>query len=428
MNIKSLVNNLPSTNGIYIFLKNSAPIYIGKSVNIKARVKSHFENAKLDRKEAIIINNTNDIKYIVTESEFKAIILEAQLIQKHLPKYNIICRDNKSLLYIKITIKDEYPKILLVRRENDKKSTYFGPFSNKKVAEEIVNEIRRVFPFCIQKNITQKMCFYSKINLCNPCPNYISHLTDNKEKSKLTKIYKYNIRGVINTLSGKTNTVLKTLYNKMTRLAVEKRYEEGIILRNKINRFEHFISNQMSHDSNIYEVNRSNESLIELTNIISKYYPNVKSINRIECYDVSNLAFSHPTASMVVFTKGLADKAEYRRFKIRNKKLKSDLAMLEHIFLRRIHNRWQSPDLIVVDGGKVQVTIMKRVINNDKVNIPIIGIAKNPDRVIVGARDLQYLNLPNNNLAFILLRHIRDESHRFAKKYHLILRKKAMMV
>ncbi len=251
---------------------------------------------------------------------------------------------------------------------------------------------------------------------------------DNKEKSKLTKIYRYNIRRVINTLSGKTNIVLKSLYNNMTQLAAEKQYEEGIILRNKINRFEHFISNQISYDSNIYEVNRSNESLIDLTNIIRKYYPKTKSLTRIECYDVSNLAFSNPTASMVVFTKGLADKAEYRRFKIRNKKLRSDLAMLEHVFLRRIHNRWQMPDLIVVDGGKVQVTIMNRVINNDKLNIPIVGIAKNPDRVIVGAKHFQYLHLPNNNLAFILLRYIRDESHRFAKKYHLLLRKKAMMV
>ena len=122
------LEKLPSTSGIYIFKKNKSYLYVGKSVNIKARVKSHFENAKIDIKESLIVKNSDSIDYVITDSEIKALLLEAELIQKYHPKYNVIWRDNKSYLYVKITVKEEYPKILLVRRENDGKSKYFGPF------------------------------------------------------------------------------------------------------------------------------------------------------------------------------------------------------------------------------------------------------------------------------------------------------------
>src|SRR3989339_366100 len=126
------VENLPSTTGIYLFKKNNTILYIGKSVNIKARVLSHIENAKIDTKESLIISQTNKIEYIITDSEFKALILEAQLIQKHLPKYNVIWKDNKSYLYIKITIKDKFPKISLIRKTDiiHDQNYYSGPFSS----------------------------------------------------------------------------------------------------------------------------------------------------------------------------------------------------------------------------------------------------------------------------------------------------------
>ena len=128
---KSQANNLPNTIGLYLFKNNKTINYIGKSVNIKARILSHLENAKLDNKERLIIKNSNKIGTIITESEFKALILEAKLIRQLQPKYNSIWKDDKSPLYIKITAKDEFPKVGLVRKESDKQNLYFGYIHRK---------------------------------------------------------------------------------------------------------------------------------------------------------------------------------------------------------------------------------------------------------------------------------------------------------
>ena len=128
------IETLPNTIGIYLFKKDKTINYIGKSVNIKARLLSHLENSKLDNKERSMIINSNKIETIVTESEFKALILETKLIGEFQPKYNSIWKDDKSPLYIKVTIKNEFPKILITRKPAsvkataDEESLYFGPF------------------------------------------------------------------------------------------------------------------------------------------------------------------------------------------------------------------------------------------------------------------------------------------------------------
>ena len=134
---KDAITQIPTTTGIYIFQSNKIPTYIGKSVNIRARLNSHFENAKIDAKEQSIIESSDKIEYIITDSEFKALLLESKYIQKYKPRYNVRWRDDKSFLYIKITIKDTYPKILITRREADKKALYFGPFSSVKIISKI---------------------------------------------------------------------------------------------------------------------------------------------------------------------------------------------------------------------------------------------------------------------------------------------------
>jgi len=148
---KSQIDNLPSTIGIYFFKNDKVINYIGKSVNIKSRVSSHLENAKLDNKEKLIIKNSNIVEAVATESEFKALILEAKLIRELQPKYNSIWKDDKSPLYIKITVKEEFPKIIITRKPSDG-SLYFGPFSSVRMVEKIINDIRRIIPFCTQKN------------------------------------------------------------------------------------------------------------------------------------------------------------------------------------------------------------------------------------------------------------------------------------
>ncbi len=427
-NSKEAINAaVPPSCGVYFFKKENEILYIGKSVNLKARLLSHLENARLDNKEAAIINNSDTIEYLIAESEFKALLLESSLIQKHKPKYNARWRDDKSYLYIKITVKDEYPKIFAVRREHDEKSKYFGPFPSMYSIEEILKEIRKIFPFCTQKELTKRPCFYSKIKLCKPCPNEIEQTIDPAEKARLKRLYRNNIRQIVKILEGKTDIVLKGLYKELKTLTQQERYEEALILRNKIYRFEHLIHERIFSSSNIArEYNQSGERTENLIKILRHFFPNLQQLHRMECYDISNLSQKEATASMVVFTDGMADKSQYRKFRIKNKKLQSDFDMLDEVIRRRFNNDWVKPDLLIIDGGRPQVRRVGQVLRDLNITIPMIGIAKHPDRLVINVENLPIVRPPIHSLGFGMVRAIRDESHRFAKKYHLLLRNKKL--
>lgn len=418
MIIKNQVKDLPSTIGLYLFKKDKIINYIGKSINIKARVSSHLENAKLDNKERFIINNSNTIETITTESEFKALIIEAKLIKKFQPKYNSIWKDDKSPLYIKITIKDEYPKVFLIRKENDVKSLYFGPFSSTKIAETIISDIRKIIPFCTQKKISKKVCFYSKIGLCNPCPNEIKSLD-------LKKQYQKNINQVISILRGNVKTITKDFYQKLNIFIKNNQYEQAIIIRNKIFRFDRLLD--LKDDSDFF-YNNNEKKLKEMLVILKKYFSQLIKLNRIETYDISNLGLNQVVGSMVVMKNSQIDKKEYRRFKIKQKGLRSDSDRLKEVIKRRLKQPWPIPDLIIIDGGRPQIKTILNVFQENQINIPLLGIAKNPDRVIVGVDGYPNLFLKNDSKILNIIRLLRDESHRFARKYHLFLRSKDFLL
>lgn len=428
---KQSSNKLPSSPGVYFFKKNNTVIYIGKSVNIKARVKSHIENAKLVQKENLIITESDNIESILTDSDFNAILLESEMIQKHQPKYNLILKDDKSQLYIEITIHEKYPKILLNRKKNLKKNNvYFGPFQSTKTASTLLKEIRKIIPFCTQPKITKRPCFYSKIGLCNPCPNSIQYsVLSIQFKSQQQKQYKKQIRQVITILKGKAKNVLKTLYKNLNQLTKNQNYEDAIPIRNRILKLETLMFNQRIYENEIVlTYDNSVQSIELLLKLMQKYYPDINKLNRIECFDISNINQKQATASMVVFKDGRMDKSEYKKFKIKNLKLKTDTQFINEILIRRFKNKWPYPQLLVIDGGKPQVSTVLKTLNKINISIPVLGIAKRPDRFIVGAGKLNTIYLPNNSLALNLIRTIRDESHRFAKKYHVLLREKDFLI
>lgn len=423
---RSKLKDIPDSIGVYLFKNKTDSVYIGKSLHLKARLLSHFENATLDPKEAAIIQNSRSIEIVYTDSEFKALLLEAKLIQTQHPKYNRRWQDDKGYLYIQVTVNDRFPKLFPVRRDFPKKELYFGPFPSTSDVHEIIKEIRRVFPFCTQKNISNRPCFYSKLGLCSPCPNEIHKISDKNLQNNMRKKYMRNIRQVIYVLNGNVELVLRRLYTNMKKFSSEGKFEEALIMRNKITRFEHLIYQNQFIGDITYSYNQSEERIKSLLEFLQPYFPNLDSLNRIECYDVSNLFQKEAAASMVVFSQGKQDKSQYRRFKIKNVKLSSDFAMLEEVLLRRFHNSWKVPNLIIVDGGKPQVRKILSVLHVLKKDIPVIGIAKHPDRLIPGLRNIITVKPPIHNLGFTLIRAIRDESHRFAKKYHLLLRRKRM--
>ncbi|MBI3366351.1 GIY-YIG nuclease family protein [Candidatus Roizmanbacteria bacterium] len=428
-------DHLPTTTGIYLFKKADTFLYVGKSINIRARVRSHFENAKLDIKESLIVNNSDHIETIVTDSEFKALLLEAETIQKYHPKYNVIWKDNKSHLYIKITIRDKYPKVLLVRKpqianvskgnQNDRKSQYFGPYSSVRTTSMLLREIRKIIPFCTQIKLSNKPCFYSKIGLCNPCPNQI----DVEGGEELKKAYRKNIRTIMRILKGNLDPVLKDFYMKLKLLTREKKYEEAITIRNKILRFEELLHSRQLPDDTYNQYNQSDKNISSLLSLLQEYFPKLLSLHRIECYDVSSLSQKTATASMVVLKNGLIQKMDYRNFKIKNTSLKSDFEMLEEVLKRRFNNRWERADLVIIDGGKPQLRKVLSVFQQLNITIPVVGIAKNPDRLIIKKENqFKSLRFTNTHRGFTIVRLIRDESHRFAHKYHLFLRDRNFLI
>lgn len=416
----------PTTTGVYIFRNKKELLYIGKSNNIKARLLTHWESARLDTKEKAIIEGSEAVGFILTDSEFSALMLESKLIQRYKPRYNSRWRDDKSYLYIKIT-KDPYPKIYPVRKENDGTSLYFGPFSSQRSVVSLLRQIRKIFPFCAQKKSTKRGCFYSKIGLCNPCPSVIERLTTPKLRQKERARYRKNVRNIIKVLQGNTDLVLKDLYRSLARMTRQERYEDAILARNQIYAFERLVS-QRTFSTEEVNYNRSGESLSSLRTLLRPYFPNLSSLRRIECYDISNFGGKDSASSMVVFTEGLIDRSQYRRFRIKNASLTSDFEMLQETLERRFRRKtWAQPDLIVIDGGKPQLLAVKKTMEDKKLTLPFIGIAKHPDRLIVGAKGFPLLRPPFHHLGFNLVRHIRDESHRFARKYHRYLRNKKIL-
>lgn len=421
------IKDIPSTIGVYLFVNKREILYIGKSINLKARIASHFENAKIDSKENAIIQNSKKIRLIILDSEFKALLLESSLIQKYEPRYNRIWRDDKSYLYVKINMKDTYPKIAVVRKENDHMSLYFGPFASTRLVNELLFEIRKVFPFCQQKKLGKSSCFYNKIGLCNPCPSAIENSQDQKLKEDLKRKYRCNIKKIIKIFQGKTDLLLNGLYQSLRKMSKNENYEEAIQIRNRIFSLERLINDRLSLDYDLSLPQNREQAGQSLRNQLIKYLPNLKKIEKIECYDISNLGNKISTGSMVVFVDGIVNKSEYRKFKIKNPSLNSDFKMLQEIIRRRFTNKWQKPDLLAVDGGKPQVRIVVKTLKDMRLDIPVIGIAKNPDRLIIGTTNLPTIRFDLNNQGFNLIRLLRDESHRFARKYHLFLREKKLI-
>ncbi len=418
------IKKIPSVSGVYMFVDKGKILYVGKSINLRARIHSHLENAKLDRKERKIVESSNTLEYFSTDSEFKALILEVELIRLHHPKYNVQWKDDKSYLYIKVNKAADYPKILIVRKENDGKSTYFGPFPSVRSVQAILRQIRKIFPFCSQKKIGRQPCFYSKIGLCSPCPSYIESVTKQETKKELSRTYRKNIRNIIKILRGNLDHVEQNLKRELNKLVAQKKYEEAIVVRNRFFQFQKLLTQQLFDTQEFTAYNNSQRALQDLSQILYNYLPNLATLTRIECYDISSLSQKEASGSMVVFKQGAADKSLYRKFKIKNTAIFSDFEMLQEVVRRRFQNAWPHPNLIVVDGGKPQVRAVLKILAEIQETIPVIGIAKNPDRLIIGDNNLPTIRPNAQRPGFNLVRFIRDESHRFAHKYHLYLRRK----
>lgn len=412
--------SLPSKEGVYLFLNiNRNVIYVGKAKDLRKRVSSYFANKDLGTKIALLVENVHKIKTIATDSEIESLLLEANLIKKYNPKYNARLTDGKSYIRAKITTWEKIPKVLFARREDDGKSLYFGPFPNSTELKYVLKFLRKIFPYQSVLNHPKRFCLYYHLNLC-PCPPMF-------ENDQQLKEYKKNIKHVIQFFNGESKKIIKELEEERDNKSKDEEYEEAEEIQAKIDAvisvtaprrrpFEYELNPNLRSDLR-------NQELEELLTILKINGVSIYGLKRIECYDISNISGKFSTGSMAVFTNGEKDSANYRRFKIKQqpKVIPNDFAMLSEIIKRRFnHEEWQTPNLIIVDGGKGQVSSVNKALFEQNIDVPVIGIAKREEILITSS--FKMIRLPRNSQALNLVKRIRDEAHRFAITYHKKLR------
>jgi len=410
-NIKKKLKNLPKTPGVYKFYnKHGRIIYIGKASSLKNRVSSYFVGAH-DLKTEKLVAQISNVKYQITNSVLEALVLEANLIKKHQPHYNIKQKDDKTFANIYIT-KDEFPRIFVARPNQIKNSpldarqvklkikNYYGPYMSADNAREALRILRKIFKFrdCGDNK------FKSQQKRHQPCLFYPLNLCSASCVGKIDKIsYKKDIQKIILFLQGKNKKLITALKKEMRALSHKQNYELAAKLRNEIFALSHV------NDSSLIESRRSL--------VVGQKLP-----ERIEAYDISNIGKNFAVGSMVVFSNGEIDKNEYRKFRIKTVESQNDLKMLEEILIRRKkHHEWANPNLIIMDGGKNQLKIAARLFPKT----PIIAVSKNsrhqPSRTIKN-RLAKKITLDQK-----LIFRIDVEAHRFAIKYHRQLRSKNLL-
>jgi len=405
---------LPQEAGVYLFEdKRGNILYVGKSLNLRERVKSYFKDSLFPKTRALV-SHIAKVKTIKVLSEIESLLLEANLIQKYKPKYNVRFMDGKSYPFIKITIKDMYPKVLFARRIEDKKSLYFGPYPNVGAMWHVLKTIRKIFPYQSVINHPRRTCFYYHLGLC-PCPEI------SEDPS-----YRKNIKHIVDFLNGKTKKVLKDLSKERNDLTKKEAYEKAGSIQRKINSIIKITS--PVYKPFYYEVNPNLTSDIRkdeirtLKEVLAPEGVKLKLPERIECFDISTIGGKFATGSMVVFLNGEKAISQYRRFRVRTKTPKSnDYIMMSEVIKRRFkHKEWDFPNLLIVDGGKGQVSTVLNTLREIGIDIPVIGLAKRLESIITS--NLKQINLERNSPALKLMMRVRDEAHRFAITYHRKLR------
>lgn len=409
-------NELPKTSGVYAFYAKNTPIYIGKAINIQNRVKNHFKQPSY--RDNLFISKVDKIGYFETDSEIEALVLEAKLIKKYQPDFNVIWRDDKNYFYVAIT-KSEKPIVYITHQKNYTDAEYIGPFVEGTALKKTLRFLRKVFPYYTNKKHPKNKCTYCHLDLCpGPSPDL--------------KEYKKNLKKLALILRGKRNDVIKLLRAEMKKLAKENKFEEAGKTRDKVYNLQQI----MGHT---HVIEPENFIKPDTTKILQGILNAQKPVVKIECYDISNIQGKFATGSMIVFINGEPDKSQYKKFKIRMKNEPNDIAMLKEILMRRFnHEEWKYPDAILIDGGKAQLNV---AINAKNLNlrtrpIKVMSVAKgrqDPLRPRSEARlfiegkinPIPLKQLPQE--VYNLIKHLDDEAHRFAIKYHKTLRQKNLL-
>lgn len=430
LHLKDRLAELPSDPGVYLYKDVAGTIiYVGKASQLKRRVRSYFTKKHADIKTPILVSNIASVDWIVTGSEVEALFLEAELIKRYKPLYNIRDKDDKNFSYVRVNVQDDFPRLSVVRRPSDDKARYFGPFMSTSMVRDALRYLRRIFPYFSNSRLVAKSALEYQIGLA-PSPDI----------SK--REYRANIRRLIMMLEGKSEDLVRELERGMDKAARAKQFEEAAHLRDQYLALKALSRKMIFGAQESFDISMD-QALTGLAERIGlKRLP-----KRLECYDISNFQGGDAVSSMVVFTHGTPHQSEYRKFKMRSKG-PNDFAMMAETMRRRFsgrHTDWALPDLIIIDGGKGQLAAATEVLDELGVSVPAIGLAKRHEEIVQRVKDMpvardgrqptsrgeeriegefRIIALPHTSKTLQLLQRIRDEAHRFAVSYHTTVRDK----
>lgn len=454
------LKNLPNSAGVY-FHKNQAGevIYVGKAANLKNRVRWYFQNLdRHDTKTRALVTEIVMTDWLEVETELDALFLESEMIKRYKPQYNILLRDDKSPTFVRISFRESIPFVSFTKNPLDDGAEYFGPFYATFAIKKSVRLLRKIFPFYENAKLPAPNNLNSQIGLTPQLENFEAGSPEFEEK---LKIYRRNLRQLARYLRGERSKIQSEIELEMRNLALAQKFEEAAKKRNQLRDLAALGTQVIFSRDEFLDISKD-KALSQLAQILGQKTPP----RRIEAFDISHIGGENTVGSMVVFSNGLSDKSEYRKFKTRLGG-NDDFANMREVLSRRFskkNEKWGTPDLILIDGGKGQLSAVFDVIPP---KITVVGVAKREEEIIVHrsksgvnlswieqnfdtgmikkdgdffaiklhsqrhshghARNLLGENLSEFDDLTKLFQRIRDESHRFAINYHTTLRNKSQV-
>ncbi len=409
--------NLPKTPGVYFHKDKSGEIiYVGKASNLRNRVRQYFQASRVrDPKTDVLVSEIYDIDWIELETELDALLVEAEMIRRYMPRFNILLRDDKSFSYVRIDLKSDYPSVSFTRRPIDDSATYLGPYTSKFTVNRALKYLRKAFPYSTHATMPKRACLQAQLGLC---PGLEAGMTTIDE-------YRANLNQLISYLKGNRKKLVNELEIEMRQTAEQRKFESAARLRNKLYALKSLDQKTIFGDHERLDISKD-QALMELGELLQIDPP-----RRVEGFDISHMQGTDTVASMVVFVNGMPDKSQYRKFKMHIPG-NDDFAHMNEVISRRLspknQKQWGLPDLFLIDGGKGQVSSAYKAMQSAGVSVPMIGLAKRFEEIVVprctdNKLDMQVEILPLTSDAVKLLQRVRDESHRFAVSYHSTLKR-----
>lgn len=424
---KEKVKDFPDSPGVYLMKdERGRVIYIGKAKSLRSRASSYFNaTAAHDRRTADLVQQIADIDFLAADSEVDALLLEARLIKDIQPKFNVDFKDDKSFPYLQITTHEDFPRVEFTREPADRGVKLYGPFASAKALRGAIAVLQRIFKFrtCTldidaddPKWQWYRPCLLYNIQQCTaPC-----NLRITKEE------YRKDVQRLRMFLDGKKESLLEQMRGEMKEAAAALDFEKAAKLRDEIRALENLNlrGDLETHEQPEVFFIDPKKGMAGLKKVLG-----LPSLPRsIEGIDIAHLGGEQTVASLVTFLDGIPFKPGYKRFRIKTVAGVDDFDSIKEVILRRFRpereEEWNRPDLLLIDGGKGQLSAALSAFQELDATPPtILGLAKREEEIFLPERS-EPLRLSRHSAALRLLQSVRDEAHRFARHYHHLLRKK----